>query len=343
MNETVYLTLKEQMSAARVFLNTFGLILDEPEEIDVYAFKINILNQNNKETGMLYFEDGKVKIQADTPFGKLKSEYNLATYSGFRDIECGGSFIEWRTNINFNIFLNKEFNLDGEMQIDCSMDTTFGNKCRTHTLLKYNENENNITINFMRDGCIFSYKMESENEKEIINVSPCDIWGDYIKHYYHKGKYDENKYGYPYKKVSGVRNHHKNDNSLEVYSFVEKYVYPVSYTEKFIKREGKDESAESVIQKGLLMQLYEKDYTKKLEEIRNKFTNDDISLIDNLMDVSLASYSDEEVKALFGTDRHKVNYQNGANNLIDAYYGVVDNNRFLSKESQDMILKRILK
>lgn len=343
MNETVYLTLKEQMSAARVFLNTFGLILDEPEEIDVYTFKINILNQNNKETGMLYFENGKVKILADTSFGKLNAEYNLATYSGFRDIECGGSLIEWRTNIKFNISLNKEFNLDGEMQIDCSMDTTFGNKCRTHTLLKYNEYGNIITINFMRDGSVFSYKMDNENEKEIINISPCDIWGNYIKHYYHKGKYDENKYGYPYKKVSGVRNDHKNDNSLGIYSFVEKYAYPVSYIEKNIERQGKDESAESVIQKGLLMQACDKEYTKKLEEIRNKFTCDGISLIDNLIDVSLVSYSDEEVKALFGTDRHKVNHQNGANNLVDAYYGVVAQKKFLSKESQDRILKRILK
>jgi len=76
------------------------------------------------------------------------------------------------------------------------------------------------------------------------------------------------------------------------------------------------------------MQNIDPEFTKKIDDIRKSFIVNGVSLFDNLIDVSFSRYSDEEVKALFGIDRQKVNYQNGADNLVDAYYGIGNTNSF---------------
>ena len=50
-------------------------------------------------------------------------------------------------------------------------------------------------------------------------------------------------------------------------------------------------------------------------------------------------YSDEEIVALLGIRRNKMNYQDGANSLKESYFEIGQDSQFLSIEQQKRLLK----
>ena len=74
-----------------------------------------------------------------------------------------------------------------------------------------------------------------------------------------------------------------------------------------------------------------------IKRLKEYLTMGENSLLDNLIAVSLTSYSDEEVKSLFGFERIKMQYQNGAADLVDAYFALSDNSFALIREKQELI------
>ena len=54
-----------------------------------------------------------------------------------------------------------------------------------------------------------------------------------------------------------------------------------------------------------------------------------VSLLDNLINVSLRSYSNAEIIALFGIERQKMKFQNDADNVVDAYFDKKKEDLFL--------------
>lgn len=117
-----YLTLEQNLCSARIFLNIFDLVLETNEEINEFT-KLNIFDKNNNSVGILYFENGVVKIQSITSLGNLRANYDIAEFGGFQDLEYGGAFVQWNHVIKFQVEGNLNFN--GGMQIGSSMDTHF--------------------------------------------------------------------------------------------------------------------------------------------------------------------------------------------------------------------------
>lgn len=335
-----YLTLKQNLCGARVFLNIFGLVLEQEEGINEYS-KLKIFNNNDDEVGMLYFQNGEVNILANSNFGVLNAKYDITKVIGFEDFECGNAlFVQWNTNINYRVCSDDQINFSGEMQIGCSMDTEFGNKCRVHTLLEYLHDNDKVTLKFMHDGSVFKYERNNNHERETINISPSDPFGNYITHFINRGNYDDDKHCYPYRYWSSVSRKSHREYILHALSFAGNYNEALTYQEDYVRMKGKECSSEVLMQTGLLMQQIDPDFTKKIEEIRGNFLVDGVSLFDNIIAVSLNSYTDEEVKALTGLDKIKINFQNGTDNLVDAYYGTGKNNKFIMSKDEKKYVKK---
>lgn len=336
--EKKYLTLEQNLCSARVFLNIFNLILENKEDINEFT-KFGIFDRNNNQVGTLYFENDVVKIQSATSLGNLNANYDIAQFSGFRDLECGGAFVQWNHEIKFKVDGNQSFS--GDMQLDVSMDTNFGNTCRFHTKIKYIDKDNKeVELKFMDDGKPFSYEAKKEGFREVLEIDPWSDFESFMYHIIRKGEYDTTHHCFPNDSIKFVWHNGINDKKhLKTVSHVVENLQTREHENQLYDSVGKDDSVESTIQKGLLMQKIDPDFSKKIIELINYFKKDNVSFFENLIDVSFNKVSEEERKALFGTDIERISYNNGADNLLDAYFGIQENNHFLPTEIYTKVLK----
>lgn len=337
--EKQYLTLKQNLCSAKIFLNLFNLFLEVPKDINEFT-KIKIFNQTNCEMGMLYFENGVVKIQSVTSLGNLNANYDIATFGGFEDLECGGAFVSWNHVIQFQVDGKQSFN--GDIQIGVSMDTHFGNNCRVHSKIKYiDENNNEVVLKFMDDGKPFSYEAKNDGFREVLEIDPWSDFESYMYHIIRYGEYDRNIFSFPNESIRFVWHNGDNDrNHLRTVSHIVKDSQTIEWKDQLYESVGKNDSIESTIQKGLLMQQIDPDFSKKIIELINLFKKDNVSFFTNLIDVTFKKVNDEERKALFGVDMEKIIFYNGADNLLEAYFGIKENNMFLPKEVYTKVLKK---
>jgi hypothetical protein len=128
------LSLNQNLSGARIFLNLFDLVLEPVNDL-CESSRIGVFDKNNNRVGEVFFEDGSVKIVCKTSIGTLQADYKFEQFNGFNDIECGGLYADWHHFINFNVIGKQNFK--GNMIVDVSMDTGFGNHCRTHTKIDF--------------------------------------------------------------------------------------------------------------------------------------------------------------------------------------------------------------
>ena len=327
-----YLTLKQNLPAARVFLNTFGFTLEESKDINEFS-RIKIYDKEMNAVGELYFDNGKVIINAKYNNHVLNANYEIAKIKGFTDIENDNAlFGEWFSKINFQIENNEDIKINGEFSLINIADTQFGSSCTAHALLNCKgTNNENITIQILREGLEFGFVIKDHEYTETLNIRLWDPVNGFILHDIRK-KYDEQK-GYPYRKYAGV--FHGNENNLHVFSTEDEYNNNLSQYSKFVPKE--DNYTTEVIQKGLLMQQLDDSVIKKINYLRSVLLIDDTPLLDNLISVCYDSYTDEELYALLGINRVKMTYQNGKDNLKDSYFG----SEFQSQEKQNRLLKEI--
>lgn len=326
----------QSIRGAIIFLNTFGLKLEELDTITETS-KLKIFNGRNEEVGHLTFNDEKIVINTNSSFGKITANYAVPEAIGFRDFECGNAlFVQWQNNIHYEIEQAENIRFNGDFFVDCTNDPEFGIICKCHTLLNcWQDGKNIMTLKLLLDGITFGIEMTNGDLNEIIELTPFNSFNGYIKHQIIKGDYDQEKGGYPYFKYAGIiRKSDSEPEKLKALSFEKEYDKPKSRQYNYYHKVGMDEEIESVIQKGLLMQQLDPTMTSKIKQLKSSLTIDEISLLDNIISVCLESYSDDEIKALLGIERVGMRYQNNTNNLKDAYYGTGKDNKFLSKTLQ---------
>ena len=341
--EDKYLTLEQNICAARVFLNTFGFILEEVENLNEFS-KVKIYDKSMDDVGELHFNNGKVMMIAKYRKGTLVANYDIAKIFGFVDIESDNSvFGQWSSKINFEIKNNYAI-IDGEFLITCTADTEYGISCRCHPLINYQiPGKGNVTIKILRDGLTFGVEMGYENRNEKIQIRPWDDLNGFLLHNIKHGEYDEKKHSYPYRKYAGIFNGGSSQeyrDKLHVFLKESEYDKCLYYHNEYVTKINKDESSEAVIQKGLLMQKLDNDLIQKINDLRKLFLLDGISLLDNLISVCYDSYTDEELSALLGIKIKRMIYQDWTENLTDSYFGIGTENKFLSLEQQQKLLKK---
>lgn len=339
MNEK-YLTLEQNICAARVFLNTFGLILENTSEVNEFS-KIKIFDKKLNTVGELHFNNNKVIMLANYNDSMLEASFDIAKIWGFVDRECGNAlFGQWSSKIAFQIQKTNNIKLSGEFLIGCSADSEYGITCSCHPLINYKgPKKGNIILKILRDGSIFRLEIVAGENYEVINIRPWDC----LLHDIKKGKYDEEKHSYPYRKYAGIFNGAEigeNKDKLHVFLNEQEYHNQLAFRNEFPQKVGDDNSREILLQKGELMKDLDPNMFEKINELREVLSIGDISLLDNLVSVCYDSYTDEELSALLGVNRQKMIYQNGADSLVNSYYGIGISNCFFPLEAQKRIVKK---
>ena len=101
------------------------------------------------------------------------------------------------------------------------------------------------------------------------------------------GNWDYKKKGYPYRKYAGILKKGENNNKeIRSLVFLSRYDKEDYYIEKIYARNSEDEK-EFTIQKGLLMKSIDTDMEKRVKEVKDKLTENGISLMDNLISICL--------------------------------------------------------
>lgn len=336
------LTPQQNTCAARIFLNTFGLILGNTSDIDESS-KIKIFDKNTNEVGQLYFDNDKVIMSANYNNSVLDASFEIAKMIGFVDIECGNAlFGKWNSKIIFELKKENNIKLSGEFLLSSSVDSEYGISCFCHPLINCNiADKGNITLKILRNSKVFGYKATFLDYNETIDIMPYDDCNGFIKHVITKGEYDKQRYKHEYRKYVGVFSAGKgNEDKLHLFLSETEWDNQISYRNELIPKKGDDNSEELVIQKGALMEFLDPDMFDKIIKLREVLLIGDISLLDNLISVCYDSYTDDQLNALLGLNRRKPNYQDGNDNLTNSYFGIKKNNCFFTAEEQKRLLKK---
>lgn len=337
-----YLTLEQNTCAARIFLNTFGLTLENVSNVNEFS-KIKIFDKTVKEVGKLYFDQGKVIMAANYNDSVLNASFDITEMQTLVDKECGNAlFGSWSSKIVFQILKPNNIKLSGEFLIENSVDSEFGISCRCHPLINCDvAGKGNITLKILRNGSIFEFEVVAGENYEVIKVRPWDCLNGFLLHDIKKGKYDEEKHAYPYRRYAGIFNgaeRGENKDKLHVFLNEQEYRNQLAFKNEFPPKV--EDEKETLIQKGMLMKDLDPDMFEKIKKLKEVLSIGDVSLLDHLVSVCYDSYTDEALSALLGLNRQKMNYQNGADSLVKSYYGIDTNNCFFPLEVQKRLLKK---
>lgn len=340
-----YLTLEQNTCAARIFLNTFGLTLENVSDVNEFS-KIKIFDKAMNEVGELHFDSGRVIMSVNYNNSVLDASFDIAKISGFVDPECESApfalFRQWSSKITFQVQKQDSVKLSGEFLIGSSVNSEFGLSCLCHPLINCNvAGKENITLKILRNGTTFGLEVNSGSYNETIDIMPWDDMNGFIRHVISNGKYDPESYKHEYRKYMGVFSAGKGDeDKLHVFLSETEWDNQISFRNEFPPKNGDDNSETLVIQKGMLMHYLDPDMFERIKKLREVLSIGDVSLLDNLVSVCYDSYTDKVLSALLGLNRQRMNYQNGANSLVKSYYEIGISNCFFPLEAQEKLLKK---
>lgn len=336
-----YLTPEQNICAARIFLNTFGLTLENKNNINE-TLKLKIFDRMMNEVGELYFNNDKIMMSANYNDSVLEASFDSAKTCCFADIESNNNalFGQWVSEIVFFIQKQNGIKLSGEFLIGASVDSELGISCLCHPLINCEvANKGNVNLRILRDGRTFGLEIDFKNYNETIDISPWNDMNGFIKNVITNGEYNPEKYEYKYRRYMGIFSAgEENKDKLKVFSLETEWGKEISSRFEFVP---KDDDETLVIQKGMLMQDLDPDMFVKIKKLREVLVIGDISLLDNLVSVCYDSYTDEELSALLGLNRQKMHYQDGADSLINSYFGIGQNSCFFQIEDHKRLLKNI--
>ncbi len=333
---------KRNIRAAILFLNIFNLKLEKKDNVNQYT-TLEIKNSFDKTVGKLYFEDKNVKIKTNTNFGLMTAEYE---FSNFKNIELPENsdefrsfyFNRWQPRIKYNIVKDENNRFEGDLLIDCDIDETYGASVKAHSILSYFQNGKKIiNLIFQEDGFPFAVEITTDNATELIRVSLFNSYLDYINH---EIKIYDNENNLTYRKIDSVAQKNEIESDmLRTFHYVEEN----NQTKEHIRNEFKkvvndDDAKEAIIQKCNLINNQDCSLYEKINELRVFFRLGNTDLINILSNICLSSYDDDEVKAMLGFNRTKVNFQDGAVTNEEAYFGLGNDNKFLTQEEQKRLM-----
>ena len=335
-----YLSLEQNLCAARVFLNTFGFVLENEVDVSMDS-EIQILNQKGKTVGKLYFGNFQVVINAEYEEGSLDASYPFAKALGFVDRECGNALYEqWANDISFTLQKENHITLDGHFIVNASLDLEFGITCSCYPEFVCKvPNFYTIFFHMLKDGSVLRADIGFEDGSEVIDVSPGMSLGTFM---FHRIKHEKDEYSY--ERYAGVFNGAESGeykDTLHVFMQEKENKNTLYYRNEFAPRVLEKGSTEAFIQKGMLMQELDSDMFQKIQGLRELFQIDGIFLLDRLISVCLNHYTDEEIQSCLGLTRKPMVYQNGTEKLVDAYFQT-GTNCFIGEDGISKLLTRNL-
>ena len=329
------LNYAQSICGARIVANAFGLTLKIPEKLESNSL-IEVF-YNNIKVGHLYFENNKVMLNCKYDENVLAFYYDMPEHFRINDIESGGAlFKSWKDNIKFQLQKDGKDFISGAFLITASIDSEFGVYVLCHPLIRCDFGNARFNIKMQRNGSCFESRIESGEYRERIEIRPWDNLNGYFLHDIVKGTCEKNG-KFPYRRYCGLFSAGTSEerlNLLHVYLSEDENGKKINYLNEFPARSSNKN--DEFLQKCALMREIDPKMYQRIEDLRNALKIGNVSIFDRLVSICYDSYSDEMIKALFGVDRIKMEYQNGESNLINAYFGINSSNEFA-------LLKKLIK
>lgn len=311
------LTDEQNLRAAIIFLNLFGLIIDENIN-SCENNKLKIFVPGNVEVGNLVFRSDSIEINTETVFGYLKASYKKPVATVCIDSEGAGApgFADWSTNIIYQIN-GSNINMNGIIQIGAFKDTELGDNFVCHPKLDYFVNDNKLlSVSFQREGKLFSLFINNDGVKETIDIAPLNFMDSRVCHQLTFKKNNESVC-YKFCNISGGYK----ANKLDFLSFVQENGMICERKKKTFSNPLSD-NHELMLQIGNIMMMeMDSDIYNTILLSRNLLTSNGVSLFDGFVNASMERYEDDEIVALLGVDRRLPIYNGTRKKLSQIYFG----------------------
>ncbi len=282
--------LKENLRAAKIFLNTLGFTLEEVEDIDSYQISdiqepivlrtLKIYNQENEVVGALGFCNNsiniKVRVYKDI---YLKAEYVLdrpLTLKGYDNEEI----TNFNNSISYKIFDGLHRSIIGTFNV-----YSFENQNNERyvgveqNLKRFREGIEEFEASLGLDKVL---KLDFGNQ-EAVNINLRDEFGQTkapVVPDYRTVVSVDTENGKPY--IARIPLRSSTKSSKESEKVLDTYYY--------------------------------------VDLLRRKLTLKDIPMFENLASISLNELDDEEFSKFLGFDRETINFQNGSSDITSAYF-----------------------
>lgn len=328
------LSYEQNIRAAIVFLNMFGVLVEERENIFL-GNTLKVTSSEGLELGNVNIEEDRISITTRTDLGFLSAKYQLITASGSRDIESVGApvFAQWNTDIDYTIMKNDIESFHGKFMVDCFADEKFEISCLCRHTLDYLVGGNKaMSLKFQLNGETFGVVFFDGNLQENIKLMPFDSLNGFIIHDIKKGDYGND--GFPYRKYSGIFSAGDElGHQFKAFTITSEYrdvqdFKQVYYDKNGCTKKSCGDDRETIVQMGTAMQALDPDMYAKIDYIKKLLTAGKTSLLDSFISVSLESFNDAEIQALFGITRNPLEYDDATKQLKHLYFGVKNQFKF---------------
>ncbi len=306
------LSAKQNTIAAKIFLNTFGYVLDESIKYLTFYLRPKIINKDGNNVGELYFRGNVAHIVVNDGSIKLNASYKLPKVSG----GC------WQNDINFSLN-NDGDKITGNYLLSCAVSDELGLLTDVGVSLKCKTKDNEeINLDLFNKGKFFYSQVVGANMEEVIvniwdQVDPC-----FYTHTISSGEKDDlGIYKNQIKSLIGrdlsrVKEH--NRITYANITLVDKEI--VAYNHKAIQIKN-DSYYEKLIEIADYMRVFDGKAIDAIYMLQKHIRVGKISLLQNLCTVCYDQFPDNVIYALLGIKKDPSIYQDDVSNLTEAYFG----------------------
>ena len=310
------LDIKYNIPAIKAFLNIFDLTLEDREEVVIGGI-LKVI-RDNKEVGVVKFNDGEIEVNSNSKYGMLTARTLYANAFYLTDMESLDSigmielYASWFNNFMFSL----DNKITGDLNFGVKLDNEFGNRANLHAKLKIQDEKKKYTIKFQEEGYNLYYLEENKDYQEQIIYDLFDSFThSYIHHSITKNildnsivkKYYESAFigkGYDNKENNTAVNVKKINNELVDKKYLE---FP---------KKGVSDEEDEIINKGEVFSSISPNTQVKIKSLIEEFP-----FLEKIFIYSFNNFSNKEIHALFGLNKDKYT-------LDDFYF---DKGKFLVK------------
>lgn len=304
------LELKYNIPNVKLFLNIFGLELEEKSEYKKGGEQLLVF-MNDVETGSVRFDVDHILIDAISIYGRVKAKSNyteallLTDEESFQTIHELGLYANWNNTFQFSVDPHNGTHFSGNICFAVKIDNEFGNMVSCHSSLDYQDGDKNYNIMIQDNGFPFRFIEKKKSYSEGICYNIFNTWGSgsYFDHIV-RDKFMNGKESYDYDRtffIGKANGSGKNNIAVSYTEFNDKKMQH-SYQE-FRRLSKDDEDSREVINRIEAMNLLDPSMRAKINQVIDEFSVGGRSFLETILLYGFTNYSYKEVDALFGLDK----------------------------------------
>lgn len=322
------LVYDKNLRSAVIFLNMFGLDVLEKENILIGDI-IPVVDKDMQLVGSVTCLEDSINISAKSDLGQIVASYKPAVASLTRDVEAKGAprSATWKTEVKYEIQKNENDTIKGICMLFSGVDDEYGTRCSVSHVIKYFASGKEIMTLRMQIGSeLFGLYFYDTDIEETIVISPFSLNANYMRHDLKCGKYVRST-GYP-KHIYAIIGDYSDTEKDKLDVIYNSSEYGETKEHRVIIADKADYNVNNqingrgvVLQLGSLMRENDSKMYEIINNIRNMLSNGDVSLLDSFINVSLESFTDEEIEALLGIKKTPLKYKGQVRELRNIYFG----------------------